>query len=89
MSRATCLRLFIPLVLKMFNRVLYLDPNLLVLSDARGLLTAGLGGRAVGAVRDLVGERYCKNRRVKASWTGKNTGDPNPRRRWDWLADLL
>jgi len=60
MSRATYLRLFIPSVLKMFKRVLYLDSDLLVLSDARGLLTAGLGGRAVGAVRDLVGERYCK-----------------------------
>lgn len=60
MSRATYLRLFIPSVLKMFRRVLYLDSDLLVLSDLREVFAAGLGGHALGAVRDPIGEKYCK-----------------------------
>jgi lipopolysaccharide biosynthesis glycosyltransferase len=60
MSRATYLRLFLPELLKKFEKILYLDSDTLVLSDVRALLDTNLDDKPLSAVRDLVGEKCCK-----------------------------
>jgi len=51
MSRATYLRLLIPRIFRQFKKVLYLDSDLLVLSDLLDLLQIDISGYPVAAVR--------------------------------------
>ncbi|WP_027059998.1 glycosyltransferase family 8 protein [Mesorhizobium loti] len=53
-SRETYFRLWIPLILKHFSKVIYLDSDVVVLRDIAGLHEIELGGKPIGAVRDFL-----------------------------------
>ena len=60
MSRATFIRLWVPEILRSFGKILYLDSDILVVSELSSIFETVLQGKCVAAVRDLVGEKTCK-----------------------------
>lgn len=60
MSRATFIRLRIPEILRSFGTILYLDSDILVVSEVSSVFKTEFQGRCIAAVRDLVGEKTCK-----------------------------
>jgi len=60
MSRATFIRLWVPEILRSFGKILYLDSDILVVSELSSVFETELQGKCVAAVRDLVGEKTCK-----------------------------
>lgn len=59
MTAATVYRLLIPDILPQYNKVLYLDSDLVVLADVAELYYRDLNGNYIGAVRDIC--TYCGN----------------------------
>ncbi|MBB2201037.1 DUF4422 domain-containing protein [Gluconacetobacter tumulisoli] len=53
-SKETYFRLYIPLMFSAYERVLYLDADMIVKHDVAQLLATDLQGQAIGAVRDCV-----------------------------------
>ena len=53
LSIETYYRLYIPVVLKHYKKILYLDSDICVMSDVGELYDMDLSGNAVGAVRDV------------------------------------
>ena len=53
LSIETYYRLFIPIVLPQYEKILYLDSDICVLDDVAGLYSYGLNGCPIGAVSDV------------------------------------
>lgn len=55
-SKETFYRLFIPIIIPEYERIIYLDSDLIVLSDVSKLMDIDLEGYALAASRDVVSE---------------------------------
>ena len=68
-ARETYFRLWIPLILGHFSKVVYLDTDVIVLRDIAGLYEIDLGGEPIGAVRDFIMQSFRRTHvRTPEAW---------------------
>ncbi|TXJ44170.1 DUF4422 domain-containing protein [Brachyspira aalborgi] len=58
-------RYFIPQLLKKYNKVVYLDCDLIILDDIADLYNIDLENNSLGAVRDIEMHRWLKDRKIR------------------------